>query len=146
MYASEIDAVDDRSGSFTTEVPSGHFRNAPKTGRKFNPSVSTLCANSCHMRRSKQHLYSITSSARASSVLAGSAGALHGHSNSMLRLADWALAGARPQFFGRQARTLAQRVQFRPGNLRMDAVAHTAVGARNDVLLAHGLREKPDPP
>src|SRR6266850_3198382 len=27
----------------TTEVPSSHFRNAPKTGRKFKPSVSTLC-------------------------------------------------------------------------------------------------------
>ena len=32
-------------GSFTTGVPSSHFRNAPKTGRKFKPSVSTLCAD-----------------------------------------------------------------------------------------------------
>ena len=38
----------DRFGSFTTGVPSSHFRNAPKTGREFKPSVSTLCANHGH--------------------------------------------------------------------------------------------------
>ena len=30
---------------FTTGVPSSHFRTAPKTGRKFKPSVSTLGAS-----------------------------------------------------------------------------------------------------
>src|SRR3954471_9171824 len=61
-------------------------------------------------------------------------------------LANCASAGARPQFPGRQPRTFAQRLQLRPGDLRMDPVAHAAVGARNDVLLAHRLREQLDPP
>src|SRR6476646_489627 len=38
--------ADGPSGSFTTGVPSSH--NAPKTGRKFKPSVSTLCARRRH--------------------------------------------------------------------------------------------------
>ena len=56
-----------RSGSFTTGVPSSHFRNAPKTGRKFKPSVSTLCARKRPRHHRKTAHYSMTSSARASS-------------------------------------------------------------------------------
>ena len=58
-----IQDVFTQPGSFTTGVPSSHFRNAPKTGRKFKPSVSTLCATSRH-----RGSYSITSSACAISV------------------------------------------------------------------------------
>ena len=38
----------------------------PKATKKADVPDWSLSANSCHMRRSKQHLYSITSSARAS--------------------------------------------------------------------------------
>ena len=34
--------------SFTAGVPSTYFRNAPRTGRKFEPAVSTLCAKRRH--------------------------------------------------------------------------------------------------
>ena len=47
-------AITSATGSLTTAVPSGHFRNAPGTGRKFKPSVSTLCAkaqNRCAIAR-----------------------------------------------------------------------------------------------
>ena len=40
----------------------------PESGHVQRTRRCPLCANSCQMRRSKQHLYSITSSARASSA------------------------------------------------------------------------------
>src|SRR4030095_10092128 len=39
---------------------------------------------------------------------------------------------------------LDERTQLRPRDLRMGAAAEAAVGARDDALAAHALREAPD--
>jgi hypothetical protein len=47
---------------------SRHVRFAPKADKRADGSLSPLCAISRHMQCSKQHRYSITSSARVTSV------------------------------------------------------------------------------
>src|SRR6516162_11001475 len=49
-------------------LPSHHVRFTPKSRQIADISECLLCAKSGHMQRNKQRAYSITSSARASSV------------------------------------------------------------------------------
>jgi hypothetical protein len=47
-----------------------------------------------------------------------------------------AFLNSTPQLLARERRAVAQGSQLGPGDFRMDATAHAAVGASNDVFLA----------